>query len=251
MLFRSLFALWTGSLLAFLLTFMNAFECFGRLHPATDSQLTWQFEFFTAMIVGLMMESNAIKLFVLPAVLTDVIKSRSICCDGRLEDLRRHIQLKFNSSYLLHIPLCYIYYRQKRFPSTILRIILAYVQNGGIPPPSQGLASLAAFGGGGFLPPNPMNKVDAAGAVAFLNSLLEFDKQAIKSLIDSRVFCNKELQNHPTVQVGGIDGTQVGLLGILNGMFGCDDKGNGYILAVYDDERNLIKFSLTDAVKDG
>lgn len=95
--------------------------------------------------------------------------------------------------------------------------------------------------------------VSLTEAIQFLNDLLALDKDAITNLIHSRVSCNEELANHPTVQVGAYDmllGKQtpgeyhVGILGILNGLFGIDDEtGMGPILAnVTDLEREVISF---------
>lgn len=53
----------------------------------------------------------------------------------------------------------------------------------------------------------------------FLNEILKADKEAVDRIFDTRVPCNSELAEHPTVQVGiGGDGNaEVGILGILNG----------------------------------
>jgi hypothetical protein len=66
--------------------------------------------------------------------------------------------------------------------------------------------------------------------VDFLNDLISIDAQAICDLIELRVPC--KFENHPTTQVSLIDFEhKVGLLGILNGIFG----GNNIVLcACYD-----------------
>lgn len=88
--------------------------------------------------------------------------------------------------------------------------------------------------------------MDYKDAISFLNELLGLDPAALESLIDLRVPCNKELGEHPTVQTT-LDNSiyKVGLLGILNGLFGTDADGWGHITAVYDDNEKLIKFEET------
>ncbi len=71
--------------------------------------------------------------------------------------------------------------------------------------------------------------------VDYLNELLELDRPAIAALIANRVPCNEALSNHPTCQAGRQHGGyNVGLLGLLNGLCGVDDKSWGAIAAVYD-----------------
>ena len=70
--------------------------------------------------------------------------------------------------------------------------------------------------------------------VNFLNEILKTDSRAIETLFNTRVFCNKKLANHPTVQVGQFGKKPhekyfVGFIGILNGLFGIDKKGWGCI----------------------
>jgi len=81
--------------------------------------------------------------------------------------------------------------------------------------------------------------------IIFLNELIKIDKQAIHKLIKFRTPCNEALANHESVQVA-VDffGFEVGLLGILNGMFGTDEDKYGAITAVFD-ETGLINFRRT------
>jgi len=75
-------------------------------------------------------------------------------------------------------------------------------------------------------------KITPEDAIKVLNEALGCDHDAIKALIECRVSCNEELANHPTIQVRAYDpeGYKVGLLGILNGLFGSDkETGYGYI----------------------
>lgn len=73
-------------------------------------------------------------------------------------------------------------------------------------------------------------------AITYLNELIALDKPAIAALIANRVPCNEALANHPTVQVSKQnDGYHVGMLGILNGLFGVDDTEWGPIVFVFED----------------
>jgi len=76
--------------------------------------------------------------------------------------------------------------------------------------------------------------------IGLLNELIEIDKPAIAAIIANRVPCNQVMADHPTVQVGAQNGGfHVGMLGILNGIFGADDKGWGAIAFEFDDDGNL------------
>lgn len=96
------------------------------------------------------------------------------------------------------------------------------------------------------------NSVTLDETIEFLNELLKYDKPAIARLLQKRTSCNEDLSNHPTVQVGGRDGTYVvGVLGILNGLFGINKNGWGEIIAVYDLEtEDLVRFERTGAFLD-
>ena len=91
--------------------------------------------------------------------------------------------------------------------------------------------------------------------LAFLNELLSIDPKAIQALVNQRVDCNKQLADHPTVQVSnyripvdfieGQDsapGYKVGILGVLNGLFGSDAEHWGAIAAVYEEDGKISKF---------
>lgn len=72
-------------------------------------------------------------------------------------------------------------------------------------------------------------------AVTLLNEIHALDPSVLQNLVSHRVPCNEALANHPTVQVGLVDGEdgkfEVGILGIINGLFGVDEKGWGFIAA--------------------
>lgn len=72
--------------------------------------------------------------------------------------------------------------------------------------------------------------------IEYLNELIEVDRVAIAALIANRVPCNEELADHPTVQVyAQHGGFLVGMLGILNGLFGIHENGYGPIAFTFED----------------
>lgn len=83
-------------------------------------------------------------------------------------------------------------------------------------------------------------------AVDVLNRIHSKDRTVLPALIFFRTPCNDELANDETVQCGLVEGTdkfEVGFLGVLNGIFGIDERGWGYIYAHFDDDKNLTHFS--------
>lgn len=83
--------------------------------------------------------------------------------------------------------------------------------------------------------------------VAFLNSLVALDREAMDRLVETRVQCNKDLADHPTVQVMEDDegNAVVGVLGIINGIIGTQPEwahkpGYGYIAANFDDKSGKL-----------
>lgn len=92
-----------------------------------------------------------------------------------------------------------------------------------------------------------MTTVDEA--IEVLNRIHAADPTVLPSLIETRVWCNDALADDPTVQVveesDDCDpvhvGYRVGLLGVLNGIFGCDQEtGFGYIYAHYEDDHHTL-----------
>lgn len=76
-------------------------------------------------------------------------------------------------------------------------------------------------------------------AVDILNQALKLDPKAMTKLVQNRVHCNSDLAKHETIQVGNYHEPgvyTVGLLGILNGLFGIDEDGYGAIYANISDE---------------
>lgn len=73
-------------------------------------------------------------------------------------------------------------------------------------------------------------------AIALLNEAVALDRPAMAALLANRVPCNEALADHPSIQVQAQHGGyHVGLLGIINGLFGVDDEGKGLICYVFAD----------------
>jgi len=89
-------------------------------------------------------------------------------------------------------------------------------------------------------------EVSPKEVVDFLNECLKLDRIAMEKLVNSRVRCNEKLNNHPTVQCTEDEDRNavVGLLGILNGIFGTDKDGWGVIVARFDRNNRLQCFCL-------
>ena len=95
-----------------------------------------------------------------------------------------------------------------------------------------------------------IDKLDlATELVDYLNDLVELDKSAINALVNHRVPCNESLDKHPTVQAFGPDNNvTIGMLGILNGLCGVNNKGRGPIEAVCD--KTSLKLKSFQVAKD-
>jgi hypothetical protein len=87
-------------------------------------------------------------------------------------------------------------------------------------------------------------------AVDLLNELLEIDYDAIYALINNRVSCNESLADHETVVVWQPEGEgpTVGVLGILNGLFGIREDGMGAICVEIDELGKILLFKETPGV---
>lgn len=81
--------------------------------------------------------------------------------------------------------------------------------------------------------------------VDLLNEIAKTDKEALKALINLRVPCNKALADHPTIQTVNKDGQYVvGILGILNGLFGVGPDHYGCLSVVEDGHHNVMSAEL-------
>ncbi len=86
---------------------------------------------------------------------------------------------------------------------------------------------------------------DMEEIVKVLNGIHELDSGVMQQLIDYRVTCNKALAEHPAVQVVESDeGFEVGILGIINGLFGAKKDGTGHIGVVLDGAGKLARFTV-------
>jgi hypothetical protein len=91
-------------------------------------------------------------------------------------------------------------------------------------------------------------------AIAVLNRALEKDPAAISELfLRNRSQCNDLLADDETIQVGHIFGETectVGVLGILNGIFGIhDETGYGAIEADVRSQNEIVSFKKVDHSK--
>jgi hypothetical protein len=77
-----------------------------------------------------------------------------------------------------------------------------------------------------------------------LNGFLELDKDCAQKLLSRFESCNKEVEDHETIQVDCSEpkNSKVRFLGLLNGMFGKDSYGDGPIVCVMDDDDNIVHF---------
>ncbi|MEN6369496.1 MAG: hypothetical protein ABFD77_07355 [Thermotogota bacterium] len=85
--------------------------------------------------------------------------------------------------------------------------------------------------------------VTVLDVLGLLNEAVDLDHEAVRALCEGRVPCNEDLARHPTIQVSSYQSEEsaaksayrVGLIGILNGLFGIDpESGWGAIAANYD-----------------
>jgi hypothetical protein len=102
------------------------------------------------------------------------------------------------------------------------------------------------------LPQPPHSNVDMTDrvdhAIAVLNELVALDREAVEQLVEYRVACGSGIADHPTAQVTGDSesGPHIGMLGVINGIFGVNARGWGYITAEFDDAKHLIRFVRTE-----
>lgn len=99
------------------------------------------------------------------------------------------------------------------------------------------------------------SSVTVHDVVSFLNELTALDPAAMHNLVESRVACNDPFADHPTLQVSSRvngDGSdyEVGILGVLNGLFGTDDINYGPISASFEEGR-LVRFNVRRPLHDG
>lgn len=90
-------------------------------------------------------------------------------------------------------------------------------------------------------------------AVEVLNRIQKADASVLPALIAHRVPCNEALADDPTVQVGpspdpAVDHTimHVGLLGIINGLFGTWGENDVGFIAMHENDDGSITFALNN-----
>jgi len=81
--------------------------------------------------------------------------------------------------------------------------------------------------------------------IAYLNELVALDKPAMAALIANRVPCNQQMADHPTAQVHAQHGGFfIGLIGIINGMFGVNVDGWGPITWIFEEDESSEAMAL-------
>ena len=86
--------------------------------------------------------------------------------------------------------------------------------------------------------------VTAEQVAQLLNEALDLDAEGINALFNHRVPVNTGFTHHPTIQVLQFTGQPptLGVLGLLNGMFGVDETGWGFIQAYVDEFGRIARF---------
>ncbi len=95
--------------------------------------------------------------------------------------------------------------------------------------------------------------VTVQDAVDLLNELLKLDYDCISRLVTTRIPCNEQVADHPTVatyQDNRSQSSYLGLLGIINGLFGTNEAGSGPICFLVEDNDVISSFQKTPTQKD-
>lgn len=81
--------------------------------------------------------------------------------------------------------------------------------------------------------------------VGLLNKLLDMDSSACQFFIDTRISCNKAIWKESTIiaRHGGDNFYSFNIIGFLNGLFGKNKYGFGYINYELSDKGNIIRFN--------
>lgn len=97
----------------------------------------------------------------------------------------------------------------------------------------------------------PRSATTVETAAGILNELLTADPRAMQELINARVKCNQALADHPTAQTRRRGpGHEIGLLGVINAIFGKNADGAGAICAEIDDNTGaIVRFCQTPEVE--
>jgi hypothetical protein len=91
---------------------------------------------------------------------------------------------------------------------------------------------------------------DRDRVVRVLNEAYRKDPCAINKLFSLEVVCTSELADHPTIQVKSYETDTdastyytLRLIGLINGLVGCDLHRQGFIAEVHDDHGKLVGFT--------
>ncbi|MFJ7954629.1 hypothetical protein ACIQZG_24335 [Lysinibacillus sp. NPDC096418] len=89
-----------------------------------------------------------------------------------------------------------------------------------------------------------VNTVSIDDVIKVLNDALNHDRVVIQNVIESRVPCSDSFIEHPSIQVGhNHEGhVEIGIIGIINSLFGTDDNGYGPGGTEYDGGGQLCSF---------
>lgn len=86
-------------------------------------------------------------------------------------------------------------------------------------------------------------------AVESLNQALKADPKTIQYMMQQRFLCSKSLAEHPTIQSSENDGEfSIGVMGLINGLFGVDKDGYGFIAGIWELDVNEEPVNLTGFV---
>jgi hypothetical protein len=89
------------------------------------------------------------------------------------------------------------------------------------------------------------NQESAQQAVDVLNQALAADPKAIQLLFDYRVSVGDTVADHESIMVRTKQGKHtLGVLGLLNGILGLNEKGTGPVMAEIDDNGMIERFRL-------
>ena len=82
-----------------------------------------------------------------------------------------------------------------------------------------------------------LKEVFADAAIEVLNRALKADPEAVQALIEYRHPCNNDMAHDPTIQCEEpISNTyRVGVLGLINGIIGVNERNWGLVCAVFED----------------
>lgn len=93
-----------------------------------------------------------------------------------------------------------------------------------------------------------MNRIKKAVTIEevidLLNEALTLDPEAINNLFNQEVVVNQTIAEHKTIQVGknASGENRLRILGIINSIFGVDEKGYGALMMVTNENSKIIKF---------